>query len=242
MRFHMGVGAALLAASAGILPGTAAFAQTGSVNAAADEADVPDLQEFAVNPDEIDSGQAPDKAPTAVDVAEVGAIVRAPLECEPGYSTYSWTGTKTPWTVTHAKGYENFTGSTATYTKSATRERTITASAEVTSGATVSANVVIASLDGQVSWTLAASGSVTNSGSESVTATMKPGSVYVFYAGARKTSGSFSYSLCNSSGTHVTVKSKGKATSFGLKREGAVRCGSTVTSASLGYVAERDYC
>ncbi|MEV4703606.1 hypothetical protein [Actinoplanes sp. NPDC049316] len=101
---------------------------------------------------------------------------------------------------------------------------------------------MIASLDGQVSWTLAAAGSVTATGSVSIQATMKPGSVYVFYAGARKTSGNFSYSLCNSSGTHVTVKSKGKATSFGLKRDGAVRCGSTVSSASLAYLAKRDYC
>jgi len=71
---------------------------------------------------------------------------------------------------------------------------------------------------------------------------MKPGHVYVYYAGARKTSGYYSRSVCNSSGTGMTVKSKGNATSFGLKREGAVRCGSTVSSGTLGFVAERDYC
>jgi len=71
---------------------------------------------------------------------------------------------------------------------------------------------------------------------------MKPGNVYVYYAGARKTSGYYTYSACNASGTSVTVRSKGLATSFGLKREGAVRCGSTVSNTSLAYVAKRDYC
>jgi len=96
--------------------------------------------------------------------------------------------------------------------------------------------------DGTVSYSLAAAGTVTTTGSESDTATMRPNNVYAYYAGARKTSGYYAYSVCNSVGTAVKVRTKGTATNFGLKREGAVRCNTTVSSSSLGYFAERDYC
>lgn len=66
--------------------------------------------------------------------------------------------------------------------------------------------------------------------------------MYVYYAGARKVSGYYTNSYCDANGTAVTVRSKCKATSFGLKREGAVRCNAKVPSTTLGYVAERDYC
>lgn len=234
------LGTATVALCVVILPGVPAMAETGGVPVLAADSDVPDLQEVAENPNEIDPGEAVPSGPTAVDVADVGAM--APTVCEPNSSSWSWPGKKTPWTVTHAKGYENFSGSAATYTKSATVERTIQATASVTQGAIVGADVIIAKLDGQVSYSLALAGTKTNTGSESVTATMRPGGVYIYYAGARKVSSPYTYSVCNSNGTAVIVKSRGKATSWGLKREGAVRCNSAVAGNSLGYVAERDYC
>jgi len=63
---------------------------------------------------------------------------------------------------------------------------------------------------------------------------------YTFYAGDRNVKGWFTYSVCN--GLNMVVRSKGSAKSFGLPTEGAVRCGTTPPSNTLGRVAEAQYC
>jgi hypothetical protein len=238
MRSAIRWGAVAVALGVAVLPAVPAMATT-DVTVAAVAEDVPDLQEFAVDPSEVDGPQLY-TPPSEEDTAEIGALVTT--MCEPGMGKWSWAGKKSPWKVTHASAYENFSGATITRTKTAARELTITASASATVGATLEANTVIAKLDATVSYSLALSGSHTKSSSETVSGKMKSGYVYVYYAGARKVTGQYTYSVCNSRGTAVVVKSRGKATSYGLKREGAVRCGSSPASSSLGYVAERDFC
>jgi len=238
MRSAIRWGAAAVALCVAVLPAVPAMAATG-VTVAAVADDVPDIQELAEDPSEVD-GPQPYFPPTDMDDAEIGALVTT--MCEPGMGMWSWSGKKSPWKVTHATAYENFSGGTITRTKTAAHELTITASASATVGATLEANTIIAKLDAQVSYSLALSGSHTKSSAETVEGKMKSGYVYVYYAGARKVTGQYTYSVCNSRGTAAVVKSRGKATSYGLKREGAVRCGASLSSSTLGYVAERDYC
>jgi len=211
-----------------------------TVTAATTE-DVPDVQETDDSVSEDDEGEIASTGGTAIDSAEVEAELQV-LVCSPSETYYSWSYMKNPWLITHAKSYENYSDSAATYTKSVTKVASVTASATVTSGITIGADIIIAKLDGQFSYDLALSGTTTNEGTESITATMKPGHIYVFYAGARKTSGYYTYYQCSANGTTAKIKSKGRALSFGLNREGALRCGATVSTASLAYVVDAKYC
>jgi hypothetical protein len=208
----------------------------GVTTAASSDSNVPDLQETAENPADID--------PTPGDEIPADAPVKAQAgptpHCHFGDTREAWSAVKKPWSVTHARGYENNSGATATLTRSATWERTLEASVSWTGEGGAEANIEIAKLQGKTGYTLALSGKRTNTGSESVTATMATGHVYVFYAGDRNTSGTLTHYVCNSI-TEVAV-GHGNVRSFGQSREGAVRCNTAVAKDTLGYVAERDYC
>jgi hypothetical protein len=164
-----------------------------------------------------------------------------PTQCDPGSSSWKWTNVKKPWVVTHAKSFENFSGATIKRTKSVTHETTITASASTTVGTKFKANAIIAKLDATVEFTLALSGSHTNKGTETVEGTMKSGHVYIYYAGAKKITGHYTYRVCNSRG-EIVVKSSGNGKSYGLKTEGVVQCGASPKKTTLAYKVENAYC
>lgn len=161
-------------------------------------------------------------------------------DCKFGTTYDSWGSIAKPWAVTHEHAYENLTDNSETYTKAVSWERTLDASASWTGEGGAEGNVLIVKLSGKAGYTLAASGKKTNTGSESVTATMSAHHVFVFYAGARKTSGTMTHYVCNGI-TMVNVR-HGSAHSFGLNREGAVRCGAVVDKSTLGYVVEKEDC
>jgi hypothetical protein len=233
MRIANHLGAAVVALGIVLLTGTSAMADTGSATAAASaDSNVPSLQETAENPGEVDSAPG-DEVPADPDLAP-------PPHCQFGATQDVWSSIQKPWAVTHQHGYENFSGSAATFTKSVSWERTLDASASWTGEGGAEGNVLIVKLSGKAGYTLAASGKKTSAGSESVTATMAPNHVYIYYAGARNTSGTMTHYVCNSI-TMVPV-GHGTARSFGSGREGAVQCGTAVDKSSLGYVVERDYC
>ncbi|RZU74911.1 hypothetical protein EV384_3403 [Micromonospora kangleipakensis] len=161
-----------------------------------------------------------------------------------GKKWFEWSNKVASQTVTHARRLENFTGSDMTLTRSVTRKQTITASLSYTSGATVSASVVVANLDVQTGYTLQAAGEKTTETNISVTATMKSGSglygVYIFYGGTLVYSGSYKYQYCNNSGLMQTLQS-GKAKSWTIETDGAVRCRGT-SPIGLAVKAKSQYC
>jgi hypothetical protein len=205
----------------------------GGTPAAVAEPNVPDLQETAGNPEDVDRNPG-DEIP-----ADSNAVI-PDGHCPGGATQDVWDAIHKPWAVTHQKGFENNTDSTTTYTKTASHEKTLEASFSGTWEGSGTGNVYVVELQGKTGYNLAAVGKFTNTGSESVTASMKPHKVYVFYAGARDTSSSFTHYACNSI-TWINI-GKGKVRSFGMNREGAVQCGTKVDSSTLGYVVERDYC
>lgn len=208
----------------------------GVPDAIVPDADAPDLQETTEGPEEVDPTPELD---ILTDEAPPGRALPTP-GCKFGTKDKKWSAVKKPWAVTHAKGYENLTGGTATYTKQATWQRTLEATASWTGEGGASANALIAQLEGKTGTTLALKGARTDSTSESVTGTMSPNRVFIFYAGARKTTGTLTAYVCNSK-TMVPV-GKGSVRSFGQKREGAVRCGAIVGKSTLGYIAQREQC
>lgn len=233
MRIASHIGAALVALCVAVLPSAPAMAEGGDVTVAvAVDPDVPDLQETPENPADVDPNTG-DEVPADPD------LLPDP-HCQTGSTQDQWSKVLKPWSVTHAKGYENFSGGTSTYTRLASWEKTLDASYSWTGEGGGSASVRIAQLEIKSGFTLALNGKKTNAGSESVTATMSPNHVFIFYAGARRASGSVIHYLCN--GIKFVNVGHGSVRSFGLRREGAVRCGANVSSSTLGYVVERDYC
>lgn len=186
----------------------------------------------------------------AAPVVVLGAATSAeayPIICDPGTS---WTKVGSPTRVnqvTHMKGMENFTGSTATRTATASRVTTIEASVSTTYSvsAEVSASifkVFSAKASSSFGITVAAKGSKTNTSSESVTWTMKPGDSYVFYAGSRKVTAHWTRYRCNGNGTDFSVTSSGSAKSFYGTTEGGVACKATPPVGTMAYVAKVKYC
>nr|GID83895.1 hypothetical protein Ade03nite_28190 [Actinoplanes derwentensis] len=163
-------------------------------------------------------------------------------KCEPNFKMWKWSSVSKPWAITHAKAFENFSGATIKRSYSVTHTSTVSASAKASTGVKFSANTLIAKLEGNAKIELAASGKKTNTSKETVSGTMKSGNVYVYFAGVKKVSGRYVYSVCNSRGTQILIKGTGKATSFGLRSEGVVRCGSSPKSTTLAYKVAKAYC
>ncbi|WP_155060807.1 hypothetical protein [Streptomyces blattellae] len=166
----------------------------------------------------------------------------APIVCEPGYKSAKWNDLKTSWTITHAKQIHIASGSTGTYTKSATYRKTVTSGREVTGGASYSASWVISSMDAHVSGTLTKSGEKTKETSESVTHNFNKSGTYVVFNGVKKASGYYTAKTCNTNGTGWTREGYGKARSWVVRAEGAVKCSETPGTGTAPRAAKNAYC
>lgn len=245
VRVARGIGLVVAILSVSVLTAAPAFADPADGDVVppvkvTDGVEIPDTQEVGRVPGQVDNLPGDDVPilPTWFDNARVGDF--RPTQCDSGTSRTTWTSVKKPWAVTHAKRFENFTDDDQTYKKTVTRTATLSSTASVTQGGGISASAAVASLDGQVSFNLAVSGSRTKESAEEVTAKMRAHKVYVFYAGDRSVSGFFTYAVCN--GLSMVVRAKGKARSFGVPTEGAVRCGTTPGKDTLARVTETQYC
>ena len=224
------------AAAAARAAAKAAYARASEAAAAAA---VPDVQEFTQNPAEVDDGadeiaddpEPVDGAPLASNASSLAVPVKN-----------LWKSVKKPWAVTHSTGYENFSGSTGTYTKTAAYQTQLSAGATAETEAGIEADAFIGKLSGKVKFTLALNKQKTKSGSQSVTATMSPNRVFQFYAGNRAASGSYNHWEQLPSTGKWTLIWTSKVRSHGMYREGAVKCGSKVPKDTLAYVVNRDYC
>ncbi|WP_262057428.1 hypothetical protein [Streptomyces sp. STR69] len=153
----------------------------------------------------------------------------------------TWAKVTKPWAITHRKVIENYTGGTVTKTYSVEKVLMIGASVTYTAGAKISAEVLIASLEGSASLQLQASGSYTNKHSESITYTLKQNGTYVIYSGTRKVSGNWTRWACDGIGW-VKTGQRGKAQSWTDQVDGGVRCNATVPKTSLAYAVKKKYC
>ncbi len=163
-------------------------------------------------------------AASFVALGPVGAASAAPLVCEPGYKSASWTSLDSGWVITHAKQINIPKSGTGSYTKTATYRKTVSSGREVTAGASYSANWVISSMDAHVSGTLSEAGEKTKEKSESVTYNFNKPGVYVVFSGVKKASGYYTAKTCNSKGTGFGKKGYGQARSWNVQAEGAVKC------------------
>jgi hypothetical protein len=223
--------------AAGATAATKAAAARAAEAAAA--AAVPDVQEFTQNPAEVDDGvdEIADD-PTPVD----GAPLAGNATSFAVATRDKWADVKKPWKVTHATGYENYTGGTGTYTKTAAYQTQLDATATAETEAGIVAHAFIGKLSGKVKFSLALSGHKTESGGEKVTATMSPNHTFVFYAGDRRPTASYKHwEQLPSTGLWTLIWTS-LIRSYGLYREGAVKCGSSPSKSTLGYVVNRDYC
>lgn len=142
--------------------------------------------------------------------------------------------------VTHASRVENYTGSNSTRTISTTYQRQLAASISVSSSVSADAGAVFAKLSATAGVTVAANGSKTTTFTDSVTYTMASGDSYIFFAGEKKYSASFTQNRCNSS--YQVVTSTGTVRSYSIHTEGGVGCKQAPSSTSLAFQAKALYC
>ncbi|MGW6202464.1 hypothetical protein ACWF9B_02245 [Streptomyces sp. NPDC055089] len=159
-----------------------------------------------------------------VALGPAGSANAAPLVCEPGYKSAKWTSLSNSWVMTHAKQINIPKDGTGSYTKSATYRKTVTSGREVSAGASYSASWVISSMDAHVSGTLSKAGEKTKEKSESVTYNFNKPGVYVVFSGVKKASGYYTAKTCNTRGTGFGKTGYGKARSWNVQAEGAVKC------------------
>ncbi|MFI8087281.1 hypothetical protein ACIF9R_03055 [Streptomyces sp. NPDC086080] len=163
-------------------------------------------------------------AVSLVALGPAGTAGAAPVICEPGHKSASWNNLSKGWVITHAKQINIPKHGTGSYTKSATYRKTVSSGREVTGGASYSANWVISSMDAHVSGTLSKAGEKTKERSESVTFNFNKPGVYVVFSGVKKASGYYTAKTCNANGTGFGHKGYGKARSWSVQAEGAVKC------------------
>ena len=180
-------------------------------------------------------------AAASVVLGPVTAASAQPIVCEPGYKSATWTDLSKAWVITHAKQYNIPDGGTGSLTKTAVFRTTVTSGREVTSGASYSASWTISSMDAHVEGTLTHAGEKTKESSESVTYNFnKPGS-YVVFTGVKKASGYYKAKTCNAHGTGWYKVGYGKAHSWNIDAEGAVKCSERPASGTAKKAAKA-YC
>lgn len=160
----------------------------------------------------------------------------------PGQTWWSWSSVSKYNIITHATGYENYTGKDATYTKSMAYQTQASASASTTSSAAGSfgSDFLISKLEVQTSLSLQSAGSVTSTSTQSTSWTMKTGGTTIFYGGTLAASGNWKYNKCVS--PDILKTSYGSVRSWRLYMEGGVFCLESVPSGSLAYRAKQLYC
>ncbi|MFM9609875.1 hypothetical protein ACSCBZ_03440 [Streptomyces niveiscabiei] len=166
----------------------------------------------------------------------------APLVCEPGYKSAKWTSVSQSWVITHAKQISIAAGTTGTHSKTATLRATVTSGREITTGVSYSASWVISSLDANVSGTLSRAGEKTKETSETITFNFNQPGTYAIFSGVKKVSGYYSAKTCNSRGTGWGSVGYGKARSWSVEAEGAVKCTENPAAGTAKRAAKNGYC
>jgi hypothetical protein len=181
-------------------------------------------------------------AAASIVLGPVTAASARPVVCEPGYKSATWTDLSSAWVITHAKQINIPKDGTGTYTKSVTYRKTVSSGREVTAGASYSASWVISSMDAHVSGTLSKAGEKTKETSESVQYNFNKPGTYVVFSGVKKASGYYTAKTCTSNGTGWTKKGYGKARSWNVQAEGAVKCTEKPASGTVKRAAKNGYC
>lgn len=181
-------------------------------------------------------------AAATVVLGPVSTAGAAPTKCEPGHKSAKWIQLSKRWVVTHAKQINIAKDSTGSYTKSAVYRNTVSSGRSVTAGANYSASWVISSMDAHVEGTLSKAGEKTSEKSESVTFNFKKPGTYVVFSGVKKASGYWEAKTCNARGTGFGKKGSGKATSWSVQAEGAVKCTEKPKAGTIKRAAKNGYC
>jgi hypothetical protein len=167
--------------------------------------------------------------------------------CSVGSHRLAWSSVKKTWVITHATVLENYTGGVATKEFTAEKVNEVSASASATEGEKLSANVIIADLEGNVELSLQLAGSHTSTHSETISYQLSKNGTYVIYSGTKKVTGNYTRYKCVSTKTDILphwVKNgqRGTAKSWTTKVEGGVRCNAKVPKSSLAAAAKKKYC
>ncbi|MEU8075676.1 hypothetical protein AB0B31_09495 [Catellatospora citrea] len=140
----------------------------------------------------------------------------------------------------HGKYISIPAGGSGSVFSSVQKTGSVTASVTYTSSATVGASTVIGEFSATAGVSLAASGTVTYQGTESVTINLGPGQYTVFH-GEKKFNGSWGGWKCNSTAT-VSSPLSGSAVSWAIPAEGAANCAVSYSSSSIEYKAKAYGC
>jgi hypothetical protein len=167
--------------------------------------------------------------------------MRGDTECDPGHEWAVIPDDNWDARVTHAKLYEHYTGGSGSYTKTATHQETVSAGISMSAEASINKKLVFAELEAKVGFSLAVEGARTSTTSVEVTEHLTKNDTYIFFAGAIKYSGPYSYYRCNSNGTPRLVNS-GSVTSWKVDADGAVGCTQEVPSTTVAAKAKAQYC
>jgi hypothetical protein len=172
-------------------------------------------------------------------IAVADAANAVPIVCDvKGQTTYTTTATPTD-TITHLKGYQLGPGTSITTSRTATFVKQLNAGITVTSGATVSADTILAKAEVSAGVSLAASAEVTTTSSVSVSATIAASNTdryYAAYQTKRSWSGTWKKTVCQL--TYIST-STGTWHSFSaVELEGFPLCpASRYPSGSIAYKA-----
>jgi len=116
-----------------------------------------------------------------------------------------------------------------------TKTGSITASVSATTTASVEAGFVMAKFSGSLGVTVAAAGTRTNQGTESVELSLARGS-YAVFVGTKKFVGQYTGKLCNSTGTAQRPLG-GRTVSWAVRGDGAASCAGRYAPSSFEFKA-----
>lgn len=178
--------------------------------------------------------------PTAASAAPPGPDF-APVICEVGSKTVRFSSHVKSNVITHKKKVSIPDGATGQRSITTAMERQVTASVTFNQSATVSADIVIASLEGTTGLSLAANLAVTSSSTQTFTMNFNKPGTYVVFDGVETASGNWVGSKCNSNGTAILNAGTGKANSWAIGHEGAINCASSYKAGSMQAKA-KEFC
>ncbi|MER5211190.1 hypothetical protein ABT063_11515 [Streptomyces sp. NPDC002838] len=147
--------------------------------------------------------------------------------------------------LTHkVQGYEKgYSGGSVTITKTLGHDTTVTSGRSVSGGVSAGFGVtkVLASLDAHVEGSYTHEEAKTTTRSVTFSETFTKKGQYFFFRGTVKATGTWQGFRCDR-GTKWIEQAHGTAKTFSAQVKGAVRCGESVNSKSLGRLVQQRFC
>lgn len=172
----------------------------------------------------------------------VTAASAGPLVCEPGKRSANWSQKDAKWIMTHGDQIGIPRGGSGSRTTTVSHHTTITSKRTVEGKVKYRAGFILTSMNGEFKGKVAEAGKKTKRGRVELRLNFDTPGTYAAYKGVKRVKARYHAKTCNSNGSGFNRHGYGKARSWTVPAEGAVKCNQKTKKGSAMRAAKKKFC